>query len=309
MRDNPHHIILIVNPIAGRGKARRMLYRIVNTLCHAGYIVTTFITTRAGEAVDVARRAAKYAERIVCCGGDGTLNEVITGLTESGCKIPVGYIPTGTTNDLAKALRLPLDVNGALRVIEEGTHVAHDVGRFNDDKCFTYVASFGAFTRVSYGTPQWLKNLIGRKAYILSGIASVFDIRGRNVTITADGHTFSGRYAFGSVSNSTVVGGIIQYARDCMRFDDGLFELLLIRMPRSIVDLLHIGYGILRGRYDAPYFTHTTASNVTLRFDKPTSFTVDGEYGGRHKSVRIGCMRRAAHIIVPKPHPHPKPNA
>ena len=183
------------------------MYKVVDLLCKFGCKTTIFFTTGPLEATRIVKEYAHDFERIICCGGDGTLNEVFTGLMESGTRLPVGYIPSGTTNDFANTLKLPKSIANATVVALEGQKRDIDIGFFNDNKYFSYVASFGAFTNASYKTPQWLKNFLGRSSYFLYGVTSIVDIQPYSLKIIADDMQFEGEFIFGSVSNATYIGG------------------------------------------------------------------------------------------------------
>lgn len=292
------NVLLIVNPVAGRKKAKSMLYRVVDSLCRNGYIVTIFTTARKGEATDIVIEHAKTYDKIICCGGDGTLNEVFTGLIKAGLSIPVGYIPSGTTNDLAAALKLPLNIKEAVEVTENGKIRQHDIGKFNENQYFSYVASFGAFTKVSYKTPQWLKNLFGRIAYIFKGVFSIADIHPQTAKVTADGREIKGDFIYGSVSNSTVIGGIIKLSESEVFFDDGMFEVILIKNPQTPKNLKKILKGIIKNCYDDEYIYRFKAGKIAFSFENSTEWCIDGEYAGTLDTVNIENLHGMVQIVT-----------
>ena len=295
---NKQNILLIVNPVAGRKEAKRILYKIIDLLCRNEYKTIIFTTGQRGEATNIVVENAREVEKVICCGGDGTLNEVITGLNIIDSHIPVGYIPTGTTNDLARALKLPVKLNRAIETAICGKTREHDIGILNKDQCFSYVASFGAFTKVAYSTPQWLKNMIGYAAYIFKGILSIGDIRSHVVKVVADGNEIKGDFIFGSVTNSTVIAGIIKLPEGEIHFDDGEFEVLLIRTPKSRKELKSIIHGLRHLRYDESHVHYFKAKELTFTFEDSTSWTIDGEYAGAHKLVNIHNKSRSAQIVT-----------
>ena len=201
-------MLFIMNPFAGVKRANRHLADILLTFTQAGYEVITHMTLGRGDATAVAREKGKDVDLVVCCGGDGTLNETITGLLSAGADTPIGYIPAGSTNDFASSLKIPTNILKAAQAIVEGEPVSYDVGRFGD-RYFSYVASFGAFTRSSYATPQNVKNALGHTAYVLSGITELSQIRNEHVKMEIDGQTVEGDFLFGAICNSTSVGGIL----------------------------------------------------------------------------------------------------
>lgn len=232
-------VLLILNPAAGKKKARTGLCDIVEGFCRADCQVTVFTTLRAGHA---ARLAAEYApshDLIVCCGGDGTLNEVVAGLLASGCPKPLGYIPAGTTNDFAASLRLPRNMAKATEAILKGAPHQLDAGIFND-RYFVYIASFGAFTEASYAAPQNAKNAFGHLAYVLEGLKDLTAIRPFPMTVEADGRCYEGPFLFGSVSNTTSIGGMVKLPPALVEMGDGRLEVLLIRPPQNAGELTRI---------------------------------------------------------------------
>ena len=291
-------VLLIVNPVSGRQKARMMLFSIVNFLSHSGCKTTVYTTTSQGNATELVRKHAPDHDRIICCGGDGTLNEIFSGLATLDVSIPVGYIPTGTTNDLANALGLSSNVKRAIYLALHGKICDLDLGTFNDDKYFSYVASFGAFSKVAYETPQWLKNRLGRASYFFYGISEIADIRSHRVRIIADGVEIDGEFIYGSVSNSTVIGGLVKLPEGSIRLDDGKFEVMLIRTPKDPMDLHQIIQSLVNQDYSEDFVLFFTASSVEFLFEVEVPWTVDGEYAGESRKVNIGNMQKKAKILV-----------
>lgn len=305
--------LLIINSVAGRRRSRGTLYRAVNALSSAGYETTVYITQRRGDAARYIRENVRegFYDRIVCCGGDGTLNEVLGALTLKHSAVPVGYIPTGTTNDLAHSLHLPSAVEkttviaagGSVRDLDIGVFAGSENGGAMSERSFVYVASFGAFARVSYCTPQWLKNLLGHGAYVFDGVFSLDTVRPRRVEAeytAADGtkRVVSGNYVYGAVSNSTSVGGVIKYKESEIDFADGLFEVMLISPPRGIRALTHTLRCIKKREFDPGCIECFTASDITFSFSEKTEWTLDGEFGGALDSASIRVEPCAARIVV-----------
>ena len=297
---NRENVLLIVNPVAGRKESKKIVRQIVTLLCRHEYRPIVYITGKKGDATDFVFENALEAKRIICCGGDGTLNEVLTGMQKLGRYIPVGFVPTGTTNDFARALRLPTTTHEAIENAVCGVVKGHDIGAFNDIRCFSYVASFGAFTKVSYSTPQWMKNLIGHAAYILGGVLDLGSFRSRHVKVIADGKEIEGNFVFGSVSNSTILAGLVKLPKADIFFDDGKFELMLIKAPKNRKELKAIVRSVRRKHYDERYIHYLKASKLSFCFEKGASWTLDGEFGGVHKEVIIENLNEAAQIIVPE---------
>ena len=290
--------LLIINPVSGRRKIKPLLYKIVDLLCQHGCKTTIFITTGPLEATRIVKEYCHDFERIICCGGDGTLNEIFTGLMETKARLPVGYIPSGTTNDFANTLKLPKSIAKAALVALEGHKRDVDLGCFDGSKYFSYVASFGAFTNASYKTPQWLKNILGRPSYFLYGVSSIMDIRPYAARVVADGTEIEGEFIFGSVSNSTFLGGFKPFPLNFVSLDDGLFELLLVRAPKSPKDIQAIVDSMLKRSYNDKHVMLIKAKEFSFTFTESVSWTVDGEFAGDVLSAEIGNFRKAIQIVV-----------
>lgn len=287
-------VLLILNPVAGHRAARKALYPIVQMLCAKESMVTVYSTRAQGEARRIAREEAPRYDRVICCGGDGTLSEVLSGLVLSGARVPVGYVPTGTTNDLAHALGLPTELSRAIDLAVTGGSRTHDVGLINEERHFDYIASFGAFASTAYATPQRLKNWLGRAAYFLCGIRQVFELKPQALTVCADGQRVAGEFYYGSVSNTTrIAGGIIDLQGAGVAYDDGLFEVLLIRQPPTVQALRDFK----RQKYDPDYFYLFRAREVRFHFSQPTEWTADGECAGRYQDVTVRCLNNAVELI------------
>ena len=292
------NILLIINPVSGRRKARLMIYSIINFLSQHGCKTTVFATTKQGDATELVQKYGADCDRIICCGGDGTLNEVFSGLASAEIKVPVGYIPTGTTNDLAHSLGLASNIKNAMHLALHGTARDLDLGTFNNDKYFSYVASFGAFSNVAYETPQWLKNRLGRASYFFYGISEIADIRSNRVKIIADGMEIEDDFVYGSVSNSTVIGGMVKLPEGSIRLDDGKFEIMLIKTPKGPIDLHNIVQGLANQEYNDDSVLFFTASQITFIFEGNVPWTIDGEYAGESSKVEIGNMQQRVRVFV-----------
>lgn len=296
-------LMFVYNPKAGKAKIRTLLSDIIEVFDRAGYSVTVHPTRRRG---DTARSMTRYAEefdRIVVSGGDGTLNEALSGIrkgAERGLNISaLGYIPTGSTNDFAVSLGIPTDPISAARVAAQGDIFPCDAGTFNG-RPFVYVAAFGAFTQASYATPQQTKNALGHFAYILEGIKSLPQIKGISMTVQSDRETFSGKYLYGMVSNTTSVGGFNGiYAGQQVALDDGLLEVLLIKEPRSLAEHSELVSDLLRINLNSRYITLLKTKKVTFLTETPTPWTLDGEFGGDPDVAEICAIPDAYRILVP----------
>ena len=230
-------LLFIYNPQAGKGLIKPHLANVVDTFTKAGYLVTVWPTQGKEDATHVAARQGWWYDRVVCCGGDGTLSETVSGLLTLDTPPVLGYIPAGTTNDFAKNLGLPRGVEKAAAVAAEGTPRPCDMGRFND-RTFVYVAAFGVFTDVSYDTPQEFKSAFGHLAYVLEAATKLGDLgRGYHLTVEHDGGTLEGDFIYGMVTNTNSVGGFQIFPASQVSLDDGVFEVVLVRQPKNVADL------------------------------------------------------------------------
>ena len=265
----------------------------------AGYEVTTHMTLGRGDAAAVAREKGKDVDLVVCCGGDGTLNETITGLLSAGADTPIGYIPAGSTNDFASSLKLPTNILKAAQEIVEGEPVSYDVGRFGD-RYFSYVASFGAFTKSSYATPQNIKNALGHTAYVLSGITELSQIRNEHVKMEIDGQVVEGDFLFGAICNSTSVGGILTLDPKQVDMGDGLFEILLVRAPENLAEIHECIQALQSQKYNCAMLTFRSARRVRIFADPDMPWTLDGEKEDGHETVEVENLHHAIRLIQKK---------
>ena len=293
-------VLLILNPAAGKKKARTGLCDIVEGFCRADCQVTVFTTLRAGHA---ARLAAEYApshDLIVCCGGDGTLHEVVTGLMEIERRPEVGYIPAGTTNDFAKNLSLPRGMEAMARVAAAGVPRPVDIGSFND-RYFIYVAAFGAFTDVAYSTPQPVKNIFGHLAYVLEGATRLGSIQAYPLTVEHDGGVEEGGFCYGMVSNTVSVGGFKGMPAEPVRLDDGLFEVVLVRQPQNPLQLQAVIKALLTMSPDeGGLVTSFRTSRLRVACGQELPWTLDGEFGGAPAVAEIVNRQKAVTIVYGK---------
>lgn len=289
-------LLFIVNPRAGKTKSRAPLFDAVSRFSKAGYLTRVFVTERSGQARDIAAQWGGEYDMVVCSGGDGTLNETISGLMTLEQRPPIGYLPNGSTNDFAASLHLHSTAEAAARAAAEGTPHPLDIGRHND-RFFAYVASFGAFTRSSYSASQAAKNALGHFAYILEGINDLDSLRPYRCAIQADGERFEGEFIFGAVCNSTSLGGLVKLDPSRVQMDDGLFELLLLRLPKSPLDLQNLVTGITRMQYDFPGMIFRHVKNVTVTTEDDIPWSLDGEYAASAPKVEIQCLPSAIELI------------
>ena len=291
-------LLLIMNPAAGTKKANPHLPEILSVFARAGYICLTCMTQKRGDGTELAAKYAEWADLIVCIGGDGTFNEVISGVVRAGTETPIGYIPAGSTNDFAASLGLPKNVIEAAQGIVAGHSMSYDVGCFQD-RYFTYVASFGAFTKTSYATSQSVKNVLGHLAYVLGGIRELTSLHRYHAAVTLDdGSREEGDYIFGAVSNSTSVGGILTLDPKIVDMNDGQFELLLVKYPESMTELAEVIHALTTQKYDSPELVFRSASKLSFTADPGMDWTLDGEYAKGSEHIEIENLHSAVRIMV-----------
>ncbi len=308
--------LLIVNPCSGKNKSRAGTFDIVDKFSKSDYEFAIHSTKCQGDATEIVKREMEGKDLVVCCGGDGTLNETINGVIDMPQRVPIGYIPAGTTNDLASSLGLPTTIKEATDVIIEGHTNDYDIGLFNN-RCFCYVASFGAFARSSYSTPQKLKNKFGHAAYVAAAIPQVFEIHPTKMRIEYDGGVIEGEFVFGAVSNSLSVGGFFKLPKDKVKFNDGVFEVLLVKSAPILPNILPILSKVRKQQYDGKQIImfQTRKLKITAP-DEAVPWTLDGEFGGKHHNVMINILERAVEIyspenplFIPRPEPQAEPEA
>lgn len=290
-------LLFVMNPYAGQRKANRFLTDILTVFNRAGYTVITYMTAGPGDCERSVAQHVADVDLVVCCGGDGTFNETVSGILKSGADVPIGYIPAGSTNDFATSLGLPTDVLQAARDIVSGTAEKFDVGLFGD-RHFSYVASFGAFTKTSYSTPQDMKNLLGHTAYLLSGIQELSQLKPIHVRFTLPGgEVMEDEYLFGAISNSTSIAGILTIAPDKVDMRDGKFELLLIRAPRELMELSECIKALQKQTYNCAMITFLSTERVTVTAPGDMDWTLDGEREPGHESVEVVNLHNAVRVI------------
>ncbi len=290
-------VLLIMNPFAGQKRGKRYLSDILCLFRAHHYVTTVMMTTGNGDATDIVKRHAKGMDLVVCIGGDGTFNEVVNGMLQAGLQIPIGYIPAGSTNDFANSLKLPKNIMKAAQCIVDGTPHEMDIGKFGE-QYFSYVASFGAFTKASYMTPQNVKNALGHLAYVLEGIKDIPSIRPIHVRFETNEQTLEGEYLFGAISNSTSVGGVLTLDPHVVDMNDGKFELLLVKSPANINELNEIVVALTTQKYDVSALSFCTASAVQVYAPADMDWTLDGERAQGGESFRVENLHSAIRLIM-----------
>ena len=291
-------VLFIVNPKSGKGSIRSKLLDIVDIFVKAGFDLTLYISQSAGDARAKAKEVEGRYELVICSGGDGTLDEVISGMMECEKRSAIGYIPCGSTNDFAHSLKIPTSMTKAAEHIAAWKEFPCDIGRFNDDY-FVYIAAFGLFTDVSYETSQDVKNVLGHLAYILEGMKKLTEIKSYPMKVESEEMTVEGNFLFGLVTNSTSVGGFRNITGKHVHLDDGVFEVTLIKTPQNILELNEIIQAVIAGKSENnKYFYQFRSSHVKFTSESPVAWTQDGEFGGYHEVVDVKNDKQALSLLV-----------
>lgn len=293
-------LLIVVNPCSGKAKMHTELLKVVEIFSNADYAVSVYPTKSRSDATKYIKTLDQNDfDRIVVCGGDGTLNEVIEGMMDTGVHWPIGYIPSGTLNEWSSGLKISRNIETAAKDIVYGHETTLDIGRFND-KYFSYTASFGAFTSASYSTPQEIKNLLGQTAYIFEGIKGIGTIKPIHMKFTTEDKVIEGDFLFGAISNSLSVGGIVKYDKTPVGLNDGIFEVILIRNPDNITKLPTLIDGILKHEFDREGMEFFRTSKVTIEAEGEVAWTLDGEYAKGDGPINIENIHSAITFIIPE---------
>lgn len=290
-------LLFIYNPRAGKGRIANHLSDVIDTFTKAGYRVTAYPTQCSGDGEVIARQWASDYDRVVCAGGDGTLDEIVTGVMSAGAKVPIGYIPTGSTNDFAGTLGLPKSIRKSAAVASSDRKFLCDVGMFNS-RYFVYVAGFGLFTDVTYETDQKFKNIFGYTAYLAEAARRIPSARSIPLRITYDGNVLSDSFIVGLITNSDSVGGIKGITGPNVKLDDGVFEVMLVRAPDNILEFNLIAPAILDRRVKSDNVICFKCSKLKIESDEPIPWTLDGEFGGQTDEADIVNVHEAVELIV-----------
>ncbi len=292
-------LLYIINPKAGVQTASRGMYTVVNAFCEAGYEVSVRVTQNAGDACETVKNTGEGYDYVVCSGGDGTLNEVICGILTLEKKPKIGYIPSGSTNDFGTNMGMKKnDFKGGAKRIINGEPFPMDVGLI-EGRPFCYVASFGAFTEISYGTSQAAKNFWGRLAYFLEVPKDLSNIKPIHLKVSdAEGNITEGNYLFGCVSNTFSMAGIVNFENLKVKLDDGQFECMLIKDTKNPVAITEIAAAILSKEFKSDYITILRSSHFTFEFETRQDWTLDGEYGPFDRRVDISVAEKAMTIMI-----------
>ncbi|MBQ4527270.1 MAG: diacylglycerol kinase family lipid kinase [Clostridia bacterium] len=292
------NVLLIINPNSGKLKGKTMLFDIINIMSQNDCQVTVKITQKAGDATTFASEAclSNMYDIIVCSGGDGTLNETVSGIAGVNGNIGLGYIPSGSTNDYAKSMGLSQDIKEAtLRAINGESHPT-DIGCLNGTY-FNYIASFGVFTAVSYNTSRNMKKLLGHLAYVLAGIKDIAKIKSCHAIIEHDGEIYEDDYIFGALANTTSIGGLVHIKETLVEFNDGLFEVCFVKKPKGPSDLIRIIMGALNSDFSCDCFESFKASKLNIKVPENTTWSLDGERYIGESNLNFEVIKSAINII------------
>lgn len=291
-------MLFIVNPRAGKAQIKSNLLEVVDVFVKAGWQVEIHTTQAPLDALRTARERGSRMDMVVCSGGDGTLSETISGMMDLKEPPLLGYIPAGSTNDFASSLKIPSHMIKAAEYVVSGEPYAVDIGQFCQERHFVYVAAFGMFTEVSYMTPQEKKNLLGHQAYMLEGMKSLANIKSYSMRLESDKMNLEGDFIFGMVTNTVSVGGFKGLVKTDVALNDGLFEVLMIRMPRTAMELKNILSSMILKEEQSEYVYRFKTSSLTITFEEPADWVLDGEFGGSKTKVEIQNHRQRIQIMT-----------
>jgi diacylglycerol kinase (ATP) len=297
METEQKKLLFVFNSRSGKAQIKSKLLDMIDLFVKNGYEVTAHPTQAQQDALELVQENAPEYDMIVCSGGDGTVNEVVSGLMSVADRPLLGYIPAGTVNDFASSLHIPKDMLKAAHLAMEGTPFSCDIGGFND-RYFSYVAAFGIFTDVAYQTPQHFKNILGRTAYVLEGAKQLYNIKSYHMAVEYNGQVMEDDFIFGLVTNSTSVGGFKGFRGKGVKLDDGVFEVSLIKTPKNSIELQMIVSALMQKVINQDFITTFRTSELKLTCSEGVPWTLDGEYGGTHKAVRVQNHRQAIRIMT-----------
>ena len=297
-------LLLLINPAAGRAMFKCYYWDISRVILSAGWEMTVYMTSAAGDATNYIKLNGERYDRIICCGGDGTLNETVTGVLALEKPVEIGYIPAGTTNDMAYSLGIPSNVMQAAEIAANGCPASCDIGRFGQTRNFCYVAGFGIFTDVTYETAQDIKNIWGRVAYMMEAAMRLPDLQPVSARVNCDGKYLSGEYLLGLVCNTVSIAGFRGFFGPRTSLSDGLFELILVKIPQTIVEYQHLMNIMLHidntESIESDFLQFERGRRFEFEFDGAVKWTLDGEAGGSHHAVTLEVGEKPAEIVFGK---------
>lgn len=289
-------LLLIINPVAGKGRGKNAVFKCVDIFSRYGYRVTVLPTQPNGITEQILTREVKDYSLCIAVGGDGTLNAAVNGIIKSGCDVPLGYIPLGSTNDFAASLKLVKDISKACEriAVTEPRHI--DIGRFGE-RYFAYIACTGMFADASYMTSQQLKHALGHSAYLIKGLYSLKDTRKTRYTVVTESETIEGEFLFCSVSNTLRAGGVIWLPKGEVRFDDGEFELTMLKAPTNIAEGSAMVNDLLYSRLETNTFLRRKVKRAEITVQHPAGWSLDGENGGEHGTALIEVVQNGLRLV------------
>lgn len=290
-------MLFIFNPRSGREQIKGQLVGILDTFTKEGYDIHVHVTQEPLDCMEWVKNYGSEMDLIVCSGGDGTLNETIAGMMHMDRYPLLGYIPAGSTNDFAASLGLAKQMQEAAAEIVQGFPYAIDIGKFCNERYFVYIAGFGAFTEVSYLTPQDKKNWLGHNAYMIEGVKSLAGLKPRHMRVEWEDQVLEEDFVFGMVTNTISVGGFKGLVNQSVALDDGEFEVLLIRMPRTPVDLTSIFNYMFLKEEPNEYVYKFKAKSIRMTSETPVDWVLDGEFGGSRTEVTIENLQQKIQIL------------
>ena len=294
-----NNILIIVNPNAGKGKVQKRIHKIANNFVKQDYLVDIIYTKINYSAASIIRDYKGKLDLVICCGGDGTLNDLINAVMKMENKPEISFIPLGTMNDFANTIGLYRFKFWLPNNMKNAEKLSIDIGKFND-RYFNYVAAFGAFTMVPYVTRQTLKKIFGKAAYFLVALKYIKKIKAYDIDIDVDGNVTKGRFIYGSISNSKSIGGFQWFRKKEIDISDGKYEVILVKKPKKKIGILGIVFNILFKKYNSKNFIYLQGSNIKINSKVHLNWTVDGEYGGRKNTVEINNNKESLTIIIPR---------
>lgn len=292
-------LLLLANFYSGKGIIKLNIADMIDYYNSKGFEVTVYSSQYVGHITDIVQKTGSQYDNIICCGGDGTLNETINGLMGLDKRPLLGYIPSGSTNDFANSIGISTIVKESYKTAIDGQHSIIDIGKING-KYFSYVAGFGLFTNISYETPQSIKNILGYQAYLLTGLKEMTNIRTYPMKITYDKGVIEDEIMIGLISNSNSIAGMKKLFENYADLSDGLFEVLLVKNPNNISLLKNIVSSLVEKNFDNNMFYSFKTSKIKFESKEFIKWTVDGEYGGDYNSTEIEVINNAIDILIEK---------
>lgn len=293
-----NNILIIVNPNAGKGRVQKKIHKIASNFSRQNYIVDIIYTKKNYSAADIIREYKGNLELVICCGGDGTLNDLINAVMKLEKKPQISFIPLGTMNDFANTIGLFRYKFWLPNNMKNAKKIKVDIGLFNE-KYFNYVAAFGAFTMVPYVTKQSLKKVFGKLAYFIVAVKYLRKIKGYDIELAIDDQETKGEFIYGSISNSKSIGGFQWFRKREINLSDGKYEVILVKKPKYKIGILVIAIKVLFKKYNNKQFLYFQGTNIKIKSNTHLSWTLDGEYGGRTQEVTIKNNKQAMTMVIP----------